>query len=98
MATSDVVPIRQSSTLDARLEWSSKVFVHHIWPRISSKFGTGALPPLDGRDGIAKLLDYCGLDYLFDGRDSSGNVMYGISQRTNRSWPVGRETAEHPSP
>jgi len=41
------------------------------------------------------VLDYCGLDYIFDGWDSSGKVMYGISQRTNRSRPVESGTCEH---
>lgn len=66
--------------IEDRIAATSNLFVQHIWPIISHKFGTGTLIPVEGRrdDELATNVDYCGIDYFFKPTKES---MFGIGQR-----------------
>ena len=75
-------PAVQSSA-EARLATSSRRFVTAVWPLIAHKFGPGELVPTEGvMQRATKLLDFHGIDYMFEPTEGA---MFGIGQRTQNT-------------
>lgn len=70
-----------SSAVSERLAESSSIFIEFVWPLISPKFGAGRLVAVEQPDsaGLARIMDYLGIDYMFC---PSQGTAFGISQRT----------------
>ena len=67
-----------------RYRLSCQTFRDVVWPLVVHKFGPGELVAAEGLDQgrLAKVVDYCGIDYIF--RPSTG-AAFGLAQRTQRT-------------